>query len=403
MIGFSSAFRRGFIFSLVLALLIGLLWGLNRAASHSPAMPSGRGPPQDGFLPGEHEGTIAERPASFDVSDSRGEGVASDDAETASPNEPDPAPLDWSFNELTFSELDWRESTRLYYFAIEKVRQMGPDADRMALGLRQSTNQMMRMLGMAMLAQIPELDQNMINQGMSAATPADWLVLEGWLRDAGRVPYADYAAGGLDAVLAGNEEALLDLMASGDLDAAGMRAALHRFRIRKSESEAGSVARDVAEDAEQEASVRVQAMAMAVDALPAKESATWLRDLAAREEDAGFAALLGEYAETISAANESAEGSASNVPEGEPKSFGIGDLSAIWTMESGLRFDLLDAQIDQALDGAFGGVDSGVAAELRRRLVSAEAQPWDDDQTVALRRLSALCSALEKLTDPPAP
>ncbi len=275
---------------------------------------------------------------------------------------------------------------------IQAQRTVGPEVGEYGQGLLDSTNAVLRMAGVAVLAANDGLSEEILGKIASDDDLSVPINAMGWLYDQGHTDAAQLLNESLGSRNL-DTQTLLELVDSDGLLESGSRAVLEMLADGLSEEEARAVYESISEDATHAYSVRMKATLLLRDSATFTEFRDTVNTLKnqASADDAlwqeGITRLADNLAGPVAVHENNTSLTASDVDEMLAREYPM-------TLEDLAQHLEYVAGHDEAF------IQEGASARLAEHLAELKDRPWTEDQQVSLARIETIATQLAALERP---
>jgi hypothetical protein len=289
-------------------------------------------------------------------------------------------------------------STQLWFEVKEALATLGPEACATALRYVESPDWHTRLLGLALLANVPELDRVLLSKIIEQTDLKSQFTLWGWLREAGRVAEARH----IEDVLEKRNYAAIEVMDAireGGLEAKGLRVALDWLQKHAAERDYIQIVWRLASDEQAELSQRIDAevrLALSQESCNVRQlDEPQFDKIQSSEARYVFSSVMDCIHTLQSNSAEVAPHEEEQAQTNASLRLCMADVYAIWHSDFDFRLQMLSSIIEQLLVSTSASVEFGTASSLRRLIKDSENRPWTDDQKVSLERLASQLQRLK--------
>ena len=271
-------------------------------------------------------------------------------------------------------------------FVEESKRTAGPQAAELGAQLLTSTNPLLRVAGVAVLAENDALDEATLQYVAEDEDPAVAVNALGWLLDHGQST-ASGALGELLAQRSLDSTELVRLIDSGQLIASGSRAALEVLSDQVTGDEARVLFGSISEDDTHDYAVRMKATLLMREQL---EFATFRNEVKRLQGEASGEDPL--WAEGITRLADRIAGPVA-VHSGAP-TLTANDVDEMLAREYPMTLEDLAQHLEYVTGQEDAYVAPGTSDRLREHIAELQKLPWTENQQVSLTRLETLAEQL---------
>lgn len=277
-------------------------------------------------------------------------------------------------------------------FVAESKRTAGPEADTLGKQLLESTNALLQVAGMAVLAENNILTDDNIKQIADSDDLSVAVNSLGWLFDTGRSEYAEKLNSALGSKNISTDDAL-KLMASGELNSSGARVILDMLADDMSAEEAKVIYQDISNDDSYEYSVRMKALLKLRDEMSFSD----FRDTV-RSAQNGISDNDELWKEGVSRLSEKLDGPVA-VHTG-PETITPSNIDEMLAREYPMTLEDMAQKLEHIVANEDSYIQHGTAERLNKRLAELKERPWSDAQQISLTRIEVIAANLAKLEKP---
>jgi hypothetical protein len=274
-------------------------------------------------------------------------------------------------------------------FVAESKRTAGPQADLLGEQLLNSTNALLQVAGMAVLAEnniLTEESIKQISENEDLSVPVNSL---GWLFDTGHSDYAETLNSALGSRSISTDDAL-ELIASGKLNSSGARVILDMISDDLTQEEAKAIYKDISVDDSYEYSVRMKALLKLKNEMEFADFRDTVRNVQNNIADNDAV-----WKEGVSRLAEKLDGPVA-VHTGPP-TLTPSNIDEMLAREYPMTLEDLAQKLEYIAANENSYVQQGTAKRLNNRIQQLEERPWTDAQQISLARIKTVAEHLSDL------